>query len=765
MDDFDLFQSIAAENKELEKSGDYRDYKVYINTLLDQLQSREEFVTQNISSPTPNAYGEYVCIKEPIEFIKLFEKYSNSKDECQRLFTNLLENRDPAVVEQVIHDNDSDRVMWFNSTEKYINLRPGLRNNETRSPEVVQFGKPDDNVHALVVGSTGSGKSVFLHNLLFSMMAEYAPWELNFFLIDFKKVTLSKYLSNCETPHVKAVAATSEVRYVVSLLNHLNDCMRTRQTFFSYLGIEKLSELRSKYQIMLPRCILLVDEFQQMFLEATSREEREINDILTSITKLGRATGFHLIFASQEMTGTLGASVFANFKVRFALRCTADISSSFLGNPEASTITDREKGVVYENSKDGKANNNRRFQVPFINEEENYFSDFLKDQTDMADRVSYRSVHKYYQEDFISNYSELVALQKNNNLIDYKRKVLNDYPNIVDILTLGDAVVFNYKKIDCETVFLEYGSKKNIGIFSPRLKDVVYVSKLLSTNFSLSPNSEKCEHWALIRNALFERSFDLKSALNIRDERYFHTDDKFELYFVDEVLYRKDVVDLIQGYEGDETIAEVASKAYLLFMKYYFGDEGVKALEDGVDIDGYPSLEEYSGYFADNLIENIPANISNLIAHYEDMLEKATEVLSLFYEYKCAGKELSKLFKLIYIWVVGTDIMNTVSSYGSNALAIEEASNYQVVFIFAGTSDARNFELFDTCDYLFLAGNQERIYDRWGIPYTNKTEDSKVIDFKVKSANIVRSFKKYYSDDDVSDLPRIDFDELLGANI
>ncbi|WP_187305679.1 FtsK/SpoIIIE domain-containing protein [Lachnospira eligens] len=246
---------------------------------------------------------------------------------CIALFQKLLDSKDQRVVGQIIDKDNSYDGLWFNSTREGINLRPGLEDEEWSNPSSVILG--DDAVHALVAGRTGSGKSVFLNSVIFSLLAEYSPWELNLFLVDLKKVEFSRYLSKYKVPHINAVAATSEIRYVLSLLNYISNCMIARQNFFALIGQQKISDVRNKYNIVIPRVLLIVDEFQQLFLEATGKEENAITDLLTSITKLGRATGFHLIFASQEMSGTMSQSVFANFKARFALACDADVSVGY----------------------------------------------------------------------------------------------------------------------------------------------------------------------------------------------------------------------------------------------------------------------------------------------------------------------------------------------------------------------------------------------------------------------------------------------------
>ena len=88
--------------------------------------------------------------------------------------------------------------------------------------------------------------------------------------------------------------------------------------------------------------------------------------MLNAITKLGRATGFHLVFASQEMSGTLRGNTLANFKIRMTLPCNKEISMDILGNGAAA---DLERGYVLVNTESGNEIDNLKYRVPFIQTE------------------------------------------------------------------------------------------------------------------------------------------------------------------------------------------------------------------------------------------------------------------------------------------------------------------------------------------------------------------------------------------------------------
>lgn len=167
-----------------------------------------------------NPYGnnkEILLCPEPLKFLDLFGTIGANQTRTREVFEELARGRDNGF--KRIDISQKSTGFWFNTTKRGINLRLGIEET-TKEPTPISLG--DRCVHGLIAGQTGSGKSVLMHNLIFNLIGEYAPWELDLYLADFKRVELSKYMNESSvTPHVCACAATSEIRYVLSQINIL----------------------------------------------------------------------------------------------------------------------------------------------------------------------------------------------------------------------------------------------------------------------------------------------------------------------------------------------------------------------------------------------------------------------------------------------------------------------------------------------------------------------------------------------------------------
>lgn len=110
-----------------------------------------------------------------------------------------------------IFTNKSDNTrkdLWYGKADKYIEFYPGYEDGDPNLYKPYTLGN-DGNVHAIGVGTSGAGKSVFLNHLIGTMCRVYDPKELELWLCDFKGVEFKAYM---KTPRAKAARLCKPVK-------------------------------------------------------------------------------------------------------------------------------------------------------------------------------------------------------------------------------------------------------------------------------------------------------------------------------------------------------------------------------------------------------------------------------------------------------------------------------------------------------------------------------------------------------------------------
>ena len=307
-----------------------------------------------------------------------------------------------------------DVPIWFNTTLSGVNVRLGFDNLDASTPGAVQLG--DKPVHMLLGGTTGSGKSVALNDIICSMLLEYAPWELSLVLADFKIVELSRYANRIPTPHVKLVAATGSTEFALSTFKYLTDEMEARQKVFTACGVQNIKDFRKKFDLVMPRILLIADEFVQMFENVKIAEEKgsdnadelksSIKNAISAVARLGRSQGVHMLLSSQNMDGVLDEQTAGQFSAGACLKATANVSKTLIGNDGGSRIEVR--GRAYTNlDKTVPDSPNTLVRVPFIEseakivngvEQKTYLLQLLEQMASLAASVGYDEKPFYYNE-------------------------------------------------------------------------------------------------------------------------------------------------------------------------------------------------------------------------------------------------------------------------------------------------------------------------------------------------------------------------------
>jgi DNA segregation ATPase FtsK/SpoIIIE, S-DNA-T family len=187
-----------------------------------------------------------------------------------------------------------------------------------------------DGPHALVGGTTGSGKSELLQSWILAMAAAHSPQRLAFLLVDYKGGSAFKDLIHL--PHTVGLVTDLDPYLVRRVHVSLGAELRRRSELLAAQKAKDLVELERKGIVDAPpSLVIVVDEFAALVTELP-----EFVDGMINVAQRGRSLGVHLILATQRPAGVIKDNLRANTNLRLALR-TADESDSVdvLGSPQA----------------------------------------------------------------------------------------------------------------------------------------------------------------------------------------------------------------------------------------------------------------------------------------------------------------------------------------------------------------------------------------------------------------------------------------------
>ncbi len=185
--------------------------------------------------------------------------------------------------------------------------------------------------HALVGGTTGSGKSAFLQSWIIGLALGYSPQRVTFLLVDYKGGTAFK---GCEKlPHTVGLVTDLDGHLVNRALTSLKAELRLRESLLNETGFPDLTEMeRAGHPRTPPSLIIVIDEFATLVQEVP-----EFIDGVIDVAQRGRSLGLHLILATQRPAGVIKDNLRANTNLRVALRMADDEDSiDVVGSTQAS---------------------------------------------------------------------------------------------------------------------------------------------------------------------------------------------------------------------------------------------------------------------------------------------------------------------------------------------------------------------------------------------------------------------------------------------
>ena len=254
--------------------------------------------------------------------------------------------------------------------DEYINAKPNAlifamgKNVGNKK----MYGDIRKMTHILVAGTSGSGKTAFLHSVIISLIMKYSPADLRLILIDPKKTEFVVYEG---LPHLVINEVLSDTNKVIQSLNWAIAEMERRYDLFNkksrsgtyVINIDEYNANLTEGEEKLPKIVIIADEVAAMMQDA----KKDMEDRIQNLTQKSRATGIHVILATQRpSTDVITGVIKSNLKSRIALSVASEIDSRVILDESGAQNLLGQGDLLY--STEG-TKTPIRMQAPFISSE------------------------------------------------------------------------------------------------------------------------------------------------------------------------------------------------------------------------------------------------------------------------------------------------------------------------------------------------------------------------------------------------------------
>lgn len=216
--------------------------------------------------------------------------------------------------------------------------------------------------HLLIAGATGSGKSVYINSVICCLLAYNTPDDLRFVMIDPKRVELVTFDG---LPHLISPVVVDTEKAVLGL-RWLTMEMDERYKKFARAGARNIDSYNKSCPAGqgMPYIVLIIDELADLMMVAFD----EVEHTLCRLAQLSRATGIHLIVATQRPSvDVVTGLIKANFPTRISFALTSQVDSrTILDSAGADKLLGR-GDMLYMSTDSSKA---KRLQGPFLSDAE-----------------------------------------------------------------------------------------------------------------------------------------------------------------------------------------------------------------------------------------------------------------------------------------------------------------------------------------------------------------------------------------------------------
>lgn len=432
--------------------------------------------------------------------------------------------------------------VWFRDGRKGVPLRFGYKNGDSRHVTDIVLG--DSTPHAAIAGSTGQGKTVTMDAAVVTSLLELPPWWVQYVSCDAKIIGARKYGTDFNTDHIAGVGATSDISYVLSILNNAVTRMNRLNTIFSKAGCDKIEDFCTITGLCLPHIVIEYDEIQSAIQAASGSAKTELVTLLDLIARKGRNTGIHLIIGSQEVAGEL-APAMKNITVRCAMGCFQDVSEKMLGN-DAAKFNMGKKGRLLINleSQNKNAENNIMVRVPYSPPE--WFAGVCEELRALCKGIGWDHHTSFFDEE------DAYYFKESPKYSDF----VNKFPIDKDTIILGEPAYEVVKGLQCSNLQYNCEKKEATLIYASQPLDLKRLFLMFKTSI------ERCGNQVINSVVAVNRSF-LKepfSAKGLVNGGFYAISDSAKdswLAVLTSVIYtRKLIMDVEQHVDSEPIVSE-----------------------------------------------------------------------------------------------------------------------------------------------------------------------------------------------------------------
>jgi len=284
----------------------------------------------------------------------------------------------------------------------------------------------DSHIHAVINGTTGSGKTNLLHVLLCNTMLRYTRDAVEIYLVDFKHGTDFKIYAQYNLQNFRAINICNEPEFALEMLRNIDKEFERRSTILGE-SVSNIVEYNRMYpNNKMSRILLVLDELNQFMETADSDVRTEAIELLRKLARQGRSFGIHMVVAGQDLhkIGQMDLIV-AQSATRVVLHSGSDAINFLMGDGSD----------VAKSRMNGISNDDKGHCVVSTDSGKNPFVELTAKLDDQARMKILSHINRYYMQNRCFKESLIFATdisQVGTNRIQYFHNFGAIHPDLAD---------------------------------------------------------------------------------------------------------------------------------------------------------------------------------------------------------------------------------------------------------------------------------------------------------------------------------------------